>query len=66
MIHQPNKHFNTYKEGLNLEFLRKYCMEYGEVRTFLRGDTLEEMGKPPQLMAFWMTYFPALVEVKVI
>ena len=52
MPHQPNKHFNTYKEGLNLEFLREYSMEHGEVRTFLRGDTLEEMGKPAQWVAY--------------
>ena len=26
----PNKHFNTYKEGLDLEVLREYCMEWGE------------------------------------
>ena len=25
----PNKHFYTYKEGLDLEFLREYCMEHG-------------------------------------
>lgn len=37
-----NKQFNTYKEGLDLEFLREYCMEHGERRTFLRGETLEE------------------------
>lgn len=29
MTHQPNKHFNTYKEGLDLVFLREYCMEHG-------------------------------------
>lgn len=23
-----------------MEFLRKYCMEHGEVRTFLRGEML--------------------------
>ncbi len=23
----PNKHFNYYKEGLDLEFLRAYCIE---------------------------------------
>lgn len=33
-----NKQFNTYKEGLDLEFLREYCMEHGERRTFERGD----------------------------
>ncbi len=26
-----NKNFNTYKEGLDLEFLREYHMEQGEV-----------------------------------
>ena len=39
-----NKQFNTYKEGLDLEFLREYCMEHGERRTFERGETLEEAG----------------------
>ena len=43
MTHQPYKQFNTYKEGLDLELLREYCMEQGEVRTFtsiggLRGE----------------------------
>ena len=42
----PNKQFNTYKEGLDLEFLREYCMEHGERRTFLRGETLEKAGEP--------------------
>ena len=32
-----NKHFNTYKEGLDLEFLRAYCMEHGERRMKERG-----------------------------
>ena len=27
----PNKHYNTYKEGLELEVLREYCMEHGVV-----------------------------------
>ena len=26
-----NKQFNTYKEGLDLELLREYCMEQGKV-----------------------------------
>ena len=47
-----NKQFNTYKEGLDLEFLREYCMEHGERRTFLRGETLEEAGEPAQWVAF--------------
>ncbi len=48
----PNKQFNTYKEGLDLEFLREYCMEHGERRTFERGETLEEAGKPAQWVAY--------------
>ena len=27
----PNKQFNTYKEGLDLEILRTYCMEHMKV-----------------------------------
>ena len=46
------QHFNTYKEGLDLEALRCYCMEHGEERTFLRGETLEEAGSPAQWVAF--------------
>lgn len=37
-----NKQFNSYKEGLDLEFLREYCMEHGERRVMERGETLEE------------------------
>ena len=35
-----NKHFNTYKEGLDLKVLRRYCMEYGKVKTFPYGKKL--------------------------
>ncbi|MBR3758220.1 MAG: hypothetical protein IKK62_07335 [Bacteroidaceae bacterium] len=52
MTHQQNKQFNTYKEGLDLEFLREYCMEHGERCTFLRGETLEDAGEPAQWVAF--------------
>ena len=48
----PNKHFNSYKEGLDLEFLREYCMEHGERRVMERGETLEEAGEPAQWVAF--------------
>ena len=47
-----NKHFNTYKEGLDLEFLREYCMEHGERRVMERGETLEEAGEPAQWVAY--------------
>ena len=52
MTHQQNKQFNTYKEGLDLEFLREYCMEHGERRVMERGETLEEAGEPAQWVAF--------------
>lgn len=52
MTYQQNKHFNTYKEGLDLEFLREYCMEHGERRMMERGETLEEAGEPAQWVAF--------------
>ena len=45
MPHQPNKHFNSYKEGLDLEFLREYCMEHGERRVMERSEMLEETGE---------------------
>ena len=51
-IMTTNKHFNTYKEGLDLEFLREYCMEHGERRVMERGETLEEAGEPAQWVAF--------------
>ena len=51
MTNKPIKDFNTYKEGLDLEFLRCYCMEHGEERTLLRGETLEEAGEPAQWVA---------------
>lgn len=43
MTQQENKHFNTYKEGLDLQFLYDYCMEHGERRTLERGETLEDV-----------------------
>ena len=52
MTHQQNKHFNSYKEGLNLEILRRYCEEHGEERMFVRGETLENVGEPAQWVAF--------------
>ena len=40
----PNKHYNSYKEGLDLEFLREYWEEYVEERTFERSKNTEESG----------------------
>lgn len=52
MIMATNKHFNSYKEGLDLEILRDYCMEYGERRVMERGEMLEEVGEPAKWVAF--------------
>ena len=46
------KMFNLYKEGLDLEFLRHYCMEHGEVRLLKRGEIFEDAGKPSRYLAF--------------
>ena len=52
MTQQMNKHFNTYKEGLDIEVLRQYCMKHGERRVMERGETLEDVGEPAQWVAF--------------
>ena len=39
------EHFNTYKEELNLEFLRQFCLEHGEAKTFEQGEPLEKIGE---------------------
>ena len=52
MNNMEQKHFNSYKEGLNLELLRQYCMEHGEVRTFERGEVLEKAGEPARWIAY--------------
>ena len=49
---EQNKQFNTYKEGLDLEVLRRYCVEQGERRVMERGETLEDVGEPAQWVAF--------------
>ena len=46
------KHFNSYKEGLDLEFLRQYCMEHGKARTFKCGERLETAGEPARWIAY--------------
>lgn len=46
------KDFNTYKEGLDLETLHRYCMEHGTVKTFLRGEALESEGHQSHWLGF--------------
>ena len=46
------QHFNSYKEGLDLQFLYSYCMEHGELRSLERGETLEEAGRPSRWVAY--------------
>ena len=45
-------HFNTYKQELDLEFLKQYCMEHGEVRTFEQGEAMEKEGETSQWVAY--------------
>ena len=35
-----------------MEFLRDYCIEYGETRLMKRGEVFEKAGEPSQLVAF--------------
>lgn len=44
--------FNLYQDGLDLESLRRYCMEQGEVRLLKRGEIFEDAGKPSQYVAY--------------
>ena len=44
--------FNLYKDGLDLETLRLYCMEHGEERLLKRGEIFEDAGKPSQYVAY--------------
>lgn len=48
-----NKHFNSYKEGLDLEFLREYCMEHGKRRVIERGEMLEETGELSRMIGLF-------------
>lgn len=47
-----NKSFNSYQDNLDLEFLRKFCMEYGTLKIFSRGEVLESVG----LASKWIGY----------
>ena len=44
----PNKQFNTYKEGLDLELLWEYCMEHGEWRVMERGEMMGRRARRPE------------------
>lgn len=44
--------FNLYQDGLDLDSLRHYCMEHGEVRLLKRGEIFEDAGKPSQYVAY--------------
>lgn len=47
-----DKDFNTYKEGLDLEILQRYCMEHGTEKTFQRGEALESEGHQSHWLGF--------------
>ena len=49
---QLNKPFNFYKDGLDLEFLRVYCIDHGKTRIMKRGEIFEEVGNPSQYVAY--------------
>lgn len=45
-------HFNSYREGLDLTFLRDYCINHGRKIQMERGDLLAEVGKPSHYIAY--------------
>lgn len=56
-------HFNIYKEELNLEFLKQYCIENGSMKTFEQGEALEKAGKAAQWIAYVESgYFKYMVQ----
>ena len=46
------KDFNSYKDGLELGFLRRYCLEHGTLRTMEKGEVLEQAGEPARWVAY--------------
>lgn len=46
------KNFNSYKDGLDLRFLRRYCLEHGVLRTMEKGEILEKAGEPARWVAY--------------
>lgn len=46
------RHFNSYKEGLNLKFLQDYCLRHGQLLRFGRGEELEHVGNPARWVAY--------------
>ncbi len=45
--------FNLYKDGLDLEYLRRYCMEQGEERLLKRGEIFEDAGSRHNMWLMW-------------
>ena len=58
--------FNSYTEGLDLEFLKDYCTTEGELRQFSKGDYFESEGHCSKWIAFVKSgYFKYLVDNKI-
>lgn len=46
------QHFNSYREGLDLEFLQEYCINHGRLVLMARGETLAEVGEQALYIAY--------------
>lgn len=46
------KHFKPYNGGMNLEFVKRFCLEHGKTRTFKQGEVIEKAGEA----ACWIAY----------
>ena len=45
-------HFNSYKQVLDLHFLKELCLTRGTVRQLQKGDFLEDIGQPSRWIGF--------------
>ncbi len=44
--------FNSYKESVNLDFLRQYCINNGEMQRIKRGESFERASKLPRHIGY--------------
>lgn len=46
------KQFNSYKEGINLDFLKQYCISNGKMQIMKRETTFQHKGVPSQYIGY--------------
>ena len=51
-IYQMEEQFNSYKNGINLDFLRQYCIHNGRVQIMKRGTVFQQAGIPSRYIGY--------------